>query len=68
MSDEQLLALEKWLLEVLKDRESVRTDELVKLASEQGLSMSPSAINWAIWHLVSSGKLEITPEYLVKAG
>jgi hypothetical protein len=68
MSEEQTLALEKWLLEVLKDRQAARTDELVKLAAEQGRPMSPAAINWAVWHLVSSGKLQITPEYLVKAG
>lgn len=67
MSDEQIQALENWLLVVLKDR-TVRTADLVRMAAEAGRPVSPSAINWAVWHLVSSGKLQITPDYLVKAG
>lgn len=68
MSDEQMRVLEAWLIETLKGGRPVRTEQLVELAAEQGRPTSPTAINWAIWHLVSSGKLQVTPEYLVKAG
>ena len=68
MSDDQMRDLEAWLLRTLKDGQAARTEDLVKKAAADGKDASPAAINWAIWHLVSSGKLQVTPDYLVATG
>jgi hypothetical protein len=67
VSDEQIQDVEQWLLSILKSHSPVSASELIQLAGDSAHHFSPNAITWAVWYLVSEGKLNITRDDLVAA-
>ena len=67
MSDEQLEAVETFLLQTIANAhgQPLSADNLVEAAAREGFS--PADITQAVWLLVTSGRLDFTPEWNVVA-
>jgi hypothetical protein len=67
MGDQLMKDVEAFLLDILKQRESISAPELFQLAEQSPEHLSPSAVTWGLWYLVGEGKITVTHDNLVKA-